>query len=127
RAGASSGYATVLLPALIVHGVGNGLSFPSLNIAAVAGLPDHRQGLASSLVTSSVQIGAGIGVAVLAAVMAVPADALDGYRAAFLTAGTFSLLGALIAYVGLRTPPPPAAGDPAATNPDVRPRMRSTR
>lgn len=117
RAGASSGYATVLLPALIVHGVGNGLSFPSLNIAAVASLPDDRQGLASGLVTSAVQIGAGIGVAVLAAVMAVPASPLDGYRAAFLTAGSFSLLGALIAYLGLRARAEPAAGEPATTAP----------
>ncbi|MFD0690230.1 MFS transporter [Actinomadura fibrosa] len=117
RADASSGYATVLLPALVVHGVGNGLSFPSLNIAAVASLPDDRQGLASGLVTSAVQIGAGIGVAVLAAVMAVPASSLDGYRAAFLTAGSFSLLGAVIAFLGLRGRAEPAAGEPAATAP----------
>ncbi|MBD2896500.1 MFS transporter [Spirillospora sp. NPDC000708] len=117
RTGASSGYATVLLPALIVHGVGNGLSFPSLNIAAVGALPDDRQGLASGLVTSAVQIGAGIGVAVLAAVMAIPASALDGYRAAFLTAGSFSLLGALIACLGLGTRAEPAAGEPAADEP----------
>ncbi|KAB2384568.1 MFS transporter [Actinomadura montaniterrae] len=117
RTGTSSGYATVLLPALIVHGVGNGLSFPSLNIAAVSSLPDDRQGLASGLVTSAVQIGAGIGVALLAAVMAVPASALDGYRAAFLTAGSFSLLGAVIAYLGLRTRAEPAAAEPATTAP----------
>lgn len=117
RTGASSGYATVLLPALIVHGVGNGLSFPSLNIAAVGALPDDRQGLASGLVTSAVQIGAGIGVAVLAAVMAIPASALDGYRAAFLTAGSFSLLGALIACLGLGTRAEPAADEPAADEP----------
>ena len=117
RTGASSGYVTVLLPALIVHGVGNGLSFPSLNIAAVAGLPDDRQGLASGLVTSAVQIGAGIGVAVLAAVMTLPASSLDGYRAAFLTAGSFSLLGALIAYLGLRADVEPAADEPATTAP----------
>ncbi|WP_067828597.1 MFS transporter [Actinomadura kijaniata] len=117
RAGASGDYATVLLPALIVHGVGNGLSFPSLNIAAVGALPDNRQGLASGLVTSAVQIGAGIGVAVLAAVMAVPTSPLDGYRAAFLTAGAFSLLGALIAYLGLRARAEPPAGEPANTTP----------
>ncbi|MFB4302412.1 MFS transporter [Actinomadura sp. NTSP31] len=117
RTGASGDYATVLLPALIVHGVGNGLSFPSLNIAAVGALPDDRQGLASGLVTSAVQIGAGIGVAVLAAVMAIPISPLDGYRAAFLTAGAFSLLGALIAYLGLRARAEPPADEPANTAP----------
>jgi hypothetical protein len=47
---------------------------------------------------------------------------LDGYRAAFLTAGSFSLLGALIAYLGLRTRAEPtttehAADEPATTAP----------
>ena len=102
RAGDTGDYVTTLLPALVVHGVGNGLSFPSLNIAAVAGLPDERQGLASGLVTSAVQIGAGIGVAVLAAVMTLGGSTSDGYRIAFLTASGFSLLGALIAASGLR-------------------------
>ncbi|MFI7637330.1 MFS transporter [Nonomuraea sp. NPDC049400] len=102
RAGATGDYVTMLLPALIVHGIGNGLSFPSLNVAAVAGLPDERQGLASGLVTSAVQIGAGIGVAVSAVVMTLGDSVLAGYRLAFLVAGGFSLLGAFIAYSGLR-------------------------
>ncbi|MEV0236385.1 MFS transporter [Nonomuraea sp. NPDC050786] len=112
RAGAGGDYLTVLLPALVVHGVGNGLSFPSLNIAAVADLPDERQGLASGLVTSAVQIGAGIGVAVLAAVTTLGESVLAGYRIAFLVAGGFSLAGALIAAYGLRSrrpAPVPAA------------------
>lgn len=101
RAGTDAGYAGVLLPALVVHGVGNGLSFPSLNIAAVSALPDDQQGLASGLITSAVQIGAGIGVAVLASLMAA-APGIHGYRVAFLTAGCFSLVGAALAHFGLR-------------------------
>ncbi|GAA2082144.1 MFS transporter [Actinomadura alba] len=112
RAGTSGDYVTVLLPALLIHGAGNGLSFPSLNIAAVGGLPNDQQGLASGLVTSAVQIGAGIGVAVLAAVMALGDSTLAGYRLAFLTAGSFSLLGALVAHLGLRAP---AAGPTRVT------------
>jgi EmrB/QacA subfamily drug resistance transporter len=104
RAGTDAGYAGVLLPALVVHGVGNGLSFPSLNIAAVSALPDDQQGLASGLITSAVQIGAGIGVAVLASLMAAAAPGIDGYRVAFLTAGCFSLVGAAVAHFGLRVP-----------------------
>ncbi|WP_052852255.1 MFS transporter [Streptomyces avicenniae] len=102
RAGDSADYATVLLPALLVHGIGNGLSFPSLNIAAVGALPAEQQGLASGLITSSLQIGAGIGVAVLAALMAAGGPGIDGYRLAFLAAGCFSLVGAVLAYAGLR-------------------------
>ncbi|WP_405674730.1 MFS transporter [Streptomyces sp. NBC_01511] len=102
RAGATGDYIGVLLPALLVHGVGNGLSFPSLNIAAVDGLPDEQQGLASGLITSSIQIGAGIGVALLASLMSMGGSGLDGYRLAFLAAGCFSLLGATLASIGLR-------------------------
>jgi EmrB/QacA subfamily drug resistance transporter len=116
RAGTSSDYATVLLPALLIHGVGNGLSFPSLNIAAVGGLPDDQQGLASGLVTSAIQIGAGIGVAVPAAVMPLGETALAGYRLAFLTAGGFSLLGALLSHLGLRTPKPGTEPVPASVD-----------
>ena len=100
RADSTSGYLTVLLPALVVHGIGNGLSFPSLNIAAVRDLPDHQQGLASGLITSAVQIGAGVGVAVLATLLTAPG--LTGYRLAFLAAGGFSLIGALVAALGIR-------------------------
>ncbi|KAB8194290.1 MFS transporter [Nonomuraea phyllanthi] len=114
RAGASGDYVTMLLPALVVHGIGNGLSFPSLNIAAVAGLPDERQGLASGLVTSAVQIGAGIGVAVLAAMMTLGGSTPAGYRIAFLTAGCFSLLGALVAAFGLRPRRPAPVPAPIA-------------
>jgi predicted MFS family arabinose efflux permease len=103
RADADADYAGVLLPALVVHGMGNGLSFPSLNIAAVGALPQDQQGLASGLITSAVQIGAGIGVAVLASLMATAGPGIDGYRVAFLTAGCFSLLGAALAHFGLRT------------------------
>jgi MFS family permease len=112
RAGADADYVTVLLPALVVHGVGNGLSFPSLNVAAVGGLPDERQGLASGLVTSAVQVGAGIGVAVLAAVATAAGPGLDGHHAAFRVAGGFSLLGAVLAACCLRAPRP-VAGRPA--------------
>ncbi|WP_157549467.1 MFS transporter [Nonomuraea candida] len=114
RAGATGDYLTVLLPALVVHGIGNGLSFPSLNIAAVAGLPDERQGLASGLVTSAVQLGAGIGVAVLAAMMTLGGSAPAGYRIAFLIAGGFSLLGALVAAIGLRPRRPAPVPAPTA-------------
>ncbi|MCP2164934.1 MFS transporter [Goodfellowiella coeruleoviolacea] len=105
----TSGYLAVLAPALVVHGIGNGLSFPSLNIAAVSDLPEHQQGLASGLITSAVQVGAGIGVAVLAALLTVPG--LTGYRLAFLAASGFSLVGAVVSALGIR----PAQRTPRST------------
>jgi fucose permease len=94
RIDSASGYLAVLLPALVIHGIGNGLSFPSLNIAAVSDLPEHQQGLASGLITSAVQIGA-------------------GYQ--FLAAGCFSVIGALVAALGIRATKP--TRQPVPTHP----------
>jgi MFS family permease len=113
RIDSASGYLAVLLPALVIHGIGNGLSFPSLNIAAVSDLPEHQQGLASGLITSAVQIGAGIGVAVLAPFLVVPG--LTGYRLVFLAAGYFSVIGALVAALGIRATKP--TRQPVPTHP----------
>lgn len=133
RAGGDAGYVTVLLPALVVHGVGNGLSFPSLNVGALSGQPDERQGLASGLITSAVQIGGGLGVALLSALLrsgggsgngsgsAAGGGGLggstSGYHTAFLTAAAFSLVGALTAAFGLR--PRGAAGTPPVSAADA--------
>ncbi|MEV5708595.1 hypothetical protein [Actinoallomurus sp. NPDC052274] len=54
------------------------------------------------------QVGAGVGVGVVAAVMPLGHSALSGYRLAFLTAGAFSLRGVLITSLGLRAPAPTA-------------------
>jgi EmrB/QacA subfamily drug resistance transporter len=122
RIGLEGDYALIMLPALIVHGAGNGLVYPTLNIAGVGGVKDSEQGLASGLITAAYQVGAGIGLAVLTAVLTATThgsgadDLLQGYRYALLTAGAFSVLGAVIAFVGLRTPRP-AEALPAPTTP----------
>lgn len=53
-----------------------------------------------SLNIAAVQIGAGVGVAVLATLLTTPG--LTGYRLAFLAAGCFSGIGALVAALGIR-------------------------
>ncbi|MFB7401901.1 MFS transporter [Streptomyces rubiginosohelvolus] len=115
RADESSEYVTVLLPALILHGIGNGLSFPSFNVAGVSGVADEQQGLATSLIQSALQLGGGLGVAVAAAVLATGGEGgLASYHRAFLAVGLFSLAGALAAALGLgpaRTPEPDGAAD----------------
>ncbi|MFC5153470.1 MFS transporter [Streptomyces amakusaensis] len=120
RAGENSGYAAVLLPALVIHGVGNGLSFPSFNIAGVGGVADAQQGLATSLIQSALQLGGGLGVAVAAAVLASAGTAgeLDSYHYAFLAVGLFSLVGALAAALGLG-PATSRGQDAAVGEPDT--------
>ncbi|MEU0067981.1 MFS transporter [Streptomyces sp. NPDC006332] len=110
--GLDSSYAALLLPGIIIHGVGNGFVYPTVNIAGVGGVADERQGVASALITASYQVGAGIGVAVLAAVLTATSDGsgVDHYRWAFMVAGLMSVIGLVIAFFGLgrRERPRPA-------------------
>jgi hypothetical protein len=55
--GVDSSYAAVMLPTFLLVGLGFGLAFGPLNIAATNGVAPEEQGLASRLVTSSFQIG----------------------------------------------------------------------
>ncbi|MDH6138632.1 MULTISPECIES: MFS transporter [Kitasatospora] len=117
RIGHQADFATVLLPAILIHGIGNGLVYPTVNIAGVSGVADERQGVASGLITAAYQIGAGVGVAVLAAVLTATATTGSGagvvnYRWAFLVAAVFSAAGVLIALFGIR--PKAAASTPVA-------------
>jgi MFS family permease len=59
-------YVAHLLPALVLLGVGAGLSFPSLMTVAMSGARPSEAGLASGLVNTSMQVGGALGLAVLA-------------------------------------------------------------
>jgi MFS family permease len=108
--GIHSSYAVAMLPAIILHGIGNGLVYPTVNIAGVSGVPDERQGVAAGLITASYQLGAGIGTAVLAAVLtANHGSGVSAFQWAFLVAGIFSLTGLLAGFFGLRQAKQPAA------------------
>lgn len=104
--GLHTNYVGLMLPGLLLHGIGNGIVFPTMNIAGVRGVSDHQQGVASGIITGSYQLGVGIGVAVLTGIMAAnsgpgPVGQLAGYHAAFITASIFSLLGSIVSFVGL--------------------------
>src|SRR6266496_350438 len=72
RAGESSQYAAVVLPTILLLGVGFALCYPSLNIQATAGVADHEQGLASGLINTSFQVGGALILAVVTALMTSP-------------------------------------------------------
>lgn len=63
------GYVPLLLPTMVLLGVGFALSFPSINAQATSGVADHEQGLASGLVNTSVQIGGAVVLAVISAIL----------------------------------------------------------
>lgn len=114
-AGTRGNYAGIMLPGLLLHGIGNGLVFPAMNVAGVSGIEDSQQGVASGLITASVQIGSGIGTAVLAGVItastlgATAAGEFHGYRMAFLAAALFAVASSAAAWVGLRVRHPSQA------------------
>jgi EmrB/QacA subfamily drug resistance transporter len=60
----------MVLPALLLIGTGMGMCFPSINVGAMGSVTGQELGLASGLLNTSRQIGAGLGIALLVAVMA---------------------------------------------------------
>lgn len=62
-------YVVLLLPTMLLLGVGFALSFPSINAQATSGVADHEQGLASGLVNTSVQIGGAVVLAIISAIL----------------------------------------------------------
>jgi EmrB/QacA subfamily drug resistance transporter len=85
---AHAGYfAHVFGPVLLV-GVGLGLSFVPMTMAATTGVPPHEAGLASGLVNTSRQVGGAVGLAIMATVATSAARGHDATAAAHLVALT---------------------------------------
>ena len=100
-------YAAVLLPTMLLIGIGFMLGFPTLNMQATNGIADHEQGLASGLVQTSFQVGGAIGLAIVSAVVTARAGTstdpdvlLDAYRWALAVAAGIALLGLMVALGG---------------------------
>jgi EmrB/QacA subfamily drug resistance transporter len=66
RVPADAGYASRILPVFLMIGLGMGLSFVPLQIAAQVGVPEERAGLAAGLINTSQEVGGALGVAVAA-------------------------------------------------------------
>jgi hypothetical protein len=88
--------------------LGMGCAFTTSTVAATAGVSDGEQGLASGLLVTSQQVGASIGLAVLASIAAaqtrhsagpLPVALVDGFQAAFRVAAGFALVGAVAVFV----------------------------
>ncbi len=124
---AQGSWASDVLVASVVAALGFGLSFVPVTIAAVAGVPGRRAGLASGLVNTSRQLGGALGLAGLTTFAAsrtsayvvdhprsssLGAPALTyGYQGAFALAAGLAVAGSIAALVllrGVRVPAPVA-------------------
>jgi EmrB/QacA subfamily drug resistance transporter len=66
RTPADASYPAQILPVFLAIGLGMGLSFVPLQIAAQAGVPAERAGLAAGLIGTSQEVGGALGVAAAA-------------------------------------------------------------
>ncbi|MFE6487197.1 MFS transporter [Streptomyces sp. NPDC057757] len=110
RVSLDPGYATMILPSMVLIGGAFALIFPSLNIQATNGVDDHEQGMVSGLLNTSVQVGGAIFLAVVTAVVAAnssgdstPQAVVDSYRPGLVVVTAIAFVGLLIALPGLRT------------------------
>jgi EmrB/QacA subfamily drug resistance transporter len=101
--------ADILGPSLLA-GVGLGFAFVPVTIAAVSGIADREQGLASGLINTSQQVGGALGLAILAAVAngvigssRDPAVLVEGFQSAFAVGAGFAILGLIATLVLIRS------------------------
>jgi EmrB/QacA subfamily drug resistance transporter len=103
RAPVDGSFVIDVLPASLLIGIGAGVGFNPLLLAAMSGVDPRESGLASGVVNTSFMMGGALGLAVLAAIATARTDgsiasgALNGgYHAAFLVGGLFVVVGALL-------------------------------
>jgi len=118
RIGVDTGYASHVLPSLILGGIGFGLIIAPSIATATLGVPPRDLGVASAMVNTSQQVGGSIGTALLST-LAVSATtdfvaghgrtpdvlrqaAVEGYSTAFWWAAGIFALGALVTGALLR-------------------------
>ncbi|GAA4601248.1 MFS transporter [Actinoallomurus liliacearum] len=108
---AGSGYAAIL-PGLIVSGVGQGITWTAMWIAAAAGVAPREQGVASGMASTTLNLGNAIGLAVLVAIAnsraggssgpVLRSSIADGSRTAVFIAAGGMLFGLLVAVLSPR-------------------------
>jgi EmrB/QacA subfamily drug resistance transporter len=118
-------FATDVLPAMVLGGIGAGMAFNPLLLAATSDVEPQEAGLASGVVNTAFMMGGALGLAVLASVAASRTgtlrasgeDALTalvgGYHVAFVVGALFAAAAALVGALCFRTAETEPAGEPA--------------
>jgi EmrB/QacA subfamily drug resistance transporter len=101
-----------VLPSMVLLGIGAGIAFNPVLMAAMGDVAPEDSGRASGLVNTSFMMGGALGLAGLASLAAAQtaghatADAaalLDGYHAAFLAGAALAAVAAIVGYRGMRS------------------------
>jgi predicted MFS family arabinose efflux permease len=119
---AGNGYPTIV-PGLIISGVGQGITWTAMWIAAAAGVHHDEQGVASGMASTTLNVGNAVGLAILIAIAnaglhGLAGDQLrlatvDGIRLAFYFTAAGILFGLLVVVTLPRKPASSAAVQPA--------------
>jgi EmrB/QacA subfamily drug resistance transporter len=128
QAPADGTYAAHVLVPFIIAGLGIGIVFVSVTVAGMAGVAPQELGLASGLINTSRQVGASIGLAILATTATTRATSLfghttvhealtSGFDRALVLGGIFAGVGAVASAVliPMRRPPRRAPVEAAVT------------
>jgi len=114
RAATDRSYASGVLPAVIVFGLGLAITVAPLTATALAAAPREHAGMASAVNNDVARVGSLIAVAVLPALTGMsgtsylhPASMSASFRSAVLLAGAACVAGGVVAAVGIRNPPAP--------------------
>ena len=103
-----TGYATGLLPAVVVcFGLGMGIAYPVFTIAAVSGVDAAEQGVAAGVQSTALQVGGGLGLALVSGAVALglgvgaAQPTMDALHLGAAVGTALPLLGAAVAVFGL--------------------------
>src|SRR5213078_1623885 len=114
RAPMHASFAIDILPSMLLIGLGAGIAFNPMLLAAMSDVQPEDSGVASGIVNTAFMMGGALGLAVLASVAASRTDSLrtggestaaaltGGYHAAFAVGALFALASAVFATVRLR-------------------------
>jgi predicted MFS family arabinose efflux permease len=114
-----------VLPSMILLGLGAGMAFNPVLLAAMSDVEQKDAGLASGVVNTAFMMGGALGLAVLASLAASRTDTLlgsgdgqlaaltGGYHLAFLAGALFALAAAVVGALFLRVELPSGAHDSA--------------
>jgi EmrB/QacA subfamily drug resistance transporter len=120
RAPVGGSFVVDVLPSMILLGIGAGIAFNPVLLAAMSDVEPQEAGLASGIVNTAFMMGGALGLAVLASIAASRTDSLSaggdgplaalvgGYHIAFLVGAIFALSGAAVGVGLLRTRQQPA-------------------